>query len=687
MTAVTEQPFAMAGAGQVPWMGGPQAPAMGFGGGQACPQGAAWGRPARAALSELVCMLRRTALDNGPDAAIDRCRQEGRFLAGYSVYCHPTSDRELVRKFVELASGEWLEKPPDTAFSSSVPVLIFSDLPEWWAGSAPGGNMGYGVEASGHMGGLMPGAIGGPPMGGVPLGSFMAGGMPGVMQASWAPQSRGYDMWLQPQALQPLRPSTDAYLEQRLRPEDVEGYVAAGIQLFRKTEDGPEFLFAFEQPWNSWNNDYDPLAWNILGAKRGRSKGGWEINPHSTAVRCALEVLGGVEGAPTGKDIRRMCRQSVAIWYPRGKYALFLHEVLGQDAAALENPSLSERFAAAKSEGNVPPRMMQGEPRLDGSTKYTKQIEDLQWVPAKELLVEKPNLTDLLDNFCQIEAFRNFLSGGNLPPPAEAFTQGEPEVPEADADGNDIEVAGPQKGGKGKSSKGKGDFEKGGKGRAKNDWGKGTNTLFAKGMWDKGGGDFCKGGFDKGGFDKGGLINMGKTMGGKAMGGKMKSAECMGGNAKGDWDKGFGGKGMMNCMKGDLDKGMSRWEKGAGGKMKGMEMEKGMVGKAKGDMGGKMKGSWEKGMDKGKGKPMNEEPANENSTQMLGERLYVLVQSMVPSIPVAQKVTGMLLELPTPELLALFEQANVGNVPGASPTELEQRVQEAMEILKEDGIV
>merc|ERR1719187_65250 len=75
--------------------------------------------------------------------------------------------------------------------------------------------------------------------------------------------------------------------------------------------------------------------------------------------------------------------------------------------------------------------------------------------------------------------------------------------------------------------------------------------------------------------------------------------------------------------------------------------------------------------------PTSFEPnAGEMQRQMYGEQLYVLVQPMAPSPYLAQKITGMLLELPHNELLL-----NLTN-----HEELQRRVREALEVLREDGV-
>merc|ERR1711920_965097 len=75
--------------------------------------------------------------------------------------------------------------------------------------------------------------------------------------------------------------------------------------------------------------------------------------------------------------------------------------------------------------------------------------------------------------------------------------------------------------------------------------------------------------------------------------------------------------------------------------------------------------------------PTYDQNSAEMQRQMYGEQLYVLVQPLAPSPYLAQKITGMLLELPQEELMM-----NLTN-----QEELHRRVREALEVLREDGIV
>jgi len=131
---------------------------------------------------------------------------------------------------------------------------------------------------------------------------------------------------------------------------------------------------------------------------------------------------------------------------------------------------------------------------------------------------------------------------------------------------------------------------------------------------------------------------------------------------------------------------------GKGGGKKGKDASKGY--KGKGGKGGKAMGYGsvyaKGGKAAGKGSmmayngnginmayaPYMQKP-EEVQRQMYGEQLYVLVQPLSPSPYLAQKITGMLLELPLNELIL-----NLTN-----QEELSRRVSEAVEVLKEDGVV
>jgi len=381
---------------------------------------------------------------------------------------------------------------------------------------------------------------GGPPFGGSPYGA-------------WEPPPQVWG-------------SQEAYVETMLRHQDVEGYKSAGLLCYRKKDNSMDFLMCLEKPWNSLAETYDPVAWNILGGKRGGGKSK-EWDPTVTAARCIVDALGGTEELPSMQDFQLMCGRSPVLYYPRGKFALFLCELTATEEENLRD--VPNRYSQARAKGAVA-SSGEGEqrPNMWGemTTKWIKQIEELEWVNVADLTskeTRKP-MTNLLENVCYVEAFQRFLEEGVLPPgPA----------PGAVAKGGMMPTGQPS-------------FDKGAKGG-------------------------CKGGSRKGGKD--------------------------------------GGK--------------NRGKKGGGGYRGG----------------GKVGSPFDGALMVPMGAPMVPQQSPEVHKQMLGEKLYVLVQPMVQKDIVAQKITGMLLELPLAELMGLL---------GSAPEErqlLKERVDEAMEVLAQDG--
>lgn len=617
------------GGGGGPPCGGMQMPGPGFQQGGTMCQGPAPGAPyesfpiGQEAIFEFVGALRRQVATIGFEAALSNCQSEGSFLAGFAVYCFPANDRRQLQMLIEAAGGQWLESAPDSSFSQAVPTMVFCQMPDLQQ-QQPQQWQGYGGGYGDQWGGG----------GGGGWGRQSGGG--------WGGQS-GQKSWS----------STSPYVDSYLQPADNDNYMAAGLLLWRRGEAGVELLLPLERPWNSFTNDYDPLAWNVLGAK----KSGWEHSPRETAVRCILEILGGIELAPKERDLQQMCKRSVAVWYPRGKFALFLHEVKGDASAAWENPGLSERFKEAK-----------GRPRSDQyaqQVKFMKEIEDFEWVPGKDLVaaVTRQPLTDLLAGFTRIGGFQAFLNHGSLPLVLEDYSSWAAEDRRAGGRGG----AQRQGGGGG----GWGAQADGGKGRG------------GRGGWDRGGyaGEPWQGGGGGGGWGQG---------------------DPTGGWAQADPTGGWGkGKGDFSAGKGD-GKGQAAWQagppKGVEGPPKGAAAPKGPdSGKGAGGRGGGKDGKGDQGAAKGKAPPASAAapaqeaavPPEETAKQSIGEQLYVLVQNIVrdapakqvPAFLVAQKITGMLLELPEPELLALLDTGPAGR------SELEERVGEATEILEEQGFV
>jgi len=373
--------------------------------------------------------------------------------------------------------------------------------------------------------------------------------------------------------------SSDSYADRQLRLMDAENYASAGIQLYRRVNEGIELLCPRERPWNSFTQAYDPCALNVFGGKRVPRQ---ERMAETTGVRCLLECVGHVDGAPDTESLYAILHNSFVVWYAMGKFALLVAEVPKDSLVDLpEQFSITKQQSGPQEEFKMLP---------SGVRKYIKQIEELDWVPAAELVPQSQvEVTDLLGNLLQIPAFRDFLEG--TLDPDRAFPEAENRPMPA-----------PPCGGK---SKGKGK-KSGGKGK------------------DKGGG------WKGGGYGKGGAaFGMGGNMGGVF---SCKGMAPMGAN-----------KGMGYC-----GKGMSMFPGGDG-----------MAAAAP------------------MGYAAYDQNSEEKQRQMYGEQLYLLVQPMAPSPYLAQKITGMLLELPQNELLL-----NLTN-----QEELYRRVQEALEVLKEDGDV
>lgn len=386
--------------------------------------------------------------------------------------------------------------------------------------------------------------------------------------------------------------SPDAYVEKRLRPLDAEHYSAAGLQLYRKGSDGIELLLPRERPWNSFTQAYDPTAWNVFGGKRVPRQ---ERAVETTGVRCFLECVGEVEGAPNHEVLYGRMPSSFVMWYPAGKFALLVIEVT--DGSLEDFP---ERFARTKGQGG-PAEEYRILPQ--GIKKYVKQIDEVSWVKAAELVPEpKSEVSDLLGNILQVPAFREFLNGSLDP---------EKAWPEGSYDPAPVIR---QENGKDWKGKGKG----GGKGQR---W---------KGM-------------------KGFVAPLGPLTPMSPMG---------------------YGKGVpMTPMSPIPMTPMSPMPMTPMSPMQPMQQMQPI-----------------QQMYTGKGAPMGPpmvqtfssyEPSSEEmQRQMYGEQLYLLVQPLAPSPFLAQKITGMLLELPHNELVLNLTNSE----------ELHRRVREALEVLREDGL-
>lgn len=257
-----------------------------------------------------------------------------------------------------------------------------------------------------------------------------------------------------------------------------------------------------------------------------------------------------------------------------------------------------------------------------GFKRYLKQFEKLEWVKGSDL-VPKPRSepSDLLANILQIEGFCQFLEGK-----LELSSLTDVCAEQAEAAG--------------KTLKGNNKWKGSGKGWRGRD--KGDN-------WNSWGGH--KGGW-KGRNNNGYMSGCGDTGGwwNNNAYGKVSEFGKGSGYGKGpDFSKGFDYGKFQDYGKGfDFNKGLNYGKGGNFGKNMGMPPM-----------------------------PGSAEAPLEIQRQYYGEQLYVLVQPLAPSPYLAQKIVGMLLELPDEELVLNLTNEH----------ELHRRVNEALDVLRKDGII
>lgn len=413
--------------------------------------------------------------------------------------------------------------------------------------------------------------------------------------------------------------SSDAYVDKRLRPLDSEHYSAAGILPYRRRAAASvELLLPRERPWNSFTQSYDPISWNLFGSKRVPRM---ERSAETTAVRSFIEAVGQVPGAPSQDDIYSWLPGSFIVWYPMGKFALLVFEVPEDKLTDFTEQYAEHRKVAGTEEFRILPQ---------GIKKWQKQIDGLEWVPASSLVPEPASeVSDLLANILQAPRFREFLDGSF--DPSTVWPPLSYEIPRPPSN----------------SSKGKG--KSGGK--------------EFMGFHSKAG---MMKGYTKGMGDMGNRMDMGMGM---TMGdmGRMSMGMGMESSGYGKGSNQFYGKGMGKDYGNMMLPGYSN----------GMNPSYGT--------GINMDPSMSMSMYQGKGMlvaPMAfqasyQQNSEDMQRQLYGEQLYILVQNLSPSPYLAQKITGMLLELPQNELVLNLTDA----------AELQRRVGEAMEVLKEDGVV
>lgn len=407
--------------------------------------------------------------------------------------------------------------------------------------------------------------------------------------------SRGPESWC----------SQDAYLDKLLREEDLRGFSAAGFLPYKNGPAGLELLMAKERPWNSFINDYDPLAWQVLGGRRQNPHS--ECLPHITGGRVFLDAMEGMHGLPRLSELTLLAQKGFAIWFPRGKYAMIVFEAGGLPE------DICDLFQTWRVGNPVEP-FPEG-PRWQ--TKWKKQIEALEWVPANALLdahqayagdQANSTISDLLNNLLNNLEFQKFLQGS-----LDLSTfEGDGDIT-INAEAVDAYHSNPD------ANKGAGQKGKGGK-----NWNRGSEQRGKGSRQDQG---------KQGTKGYGKQSNWGGGGGGKN-----------GSKAKG---KGFGGGGGFQ-----------------GGR--GMQQPPGPAAFMSNG------GQWN-----GQAAPQGGQEFSEMQRQLIGEQIYCLVQPMAPTAFIAQKITGMLLELPQSEFMPLVQNHE----------ELRERVMEALAVLRSSGVM
>merc|ERR1719215_1527023 len=97
-------------------------------------------------------------------------------------------------------------------------------------------------------------------------------------------------------------------------------------------------------------------------------------------------------------------QSSFVVWYPTGKFALLIVEITSDKL-----DDFPEKYQAFKEQAGP-----EAEFRIlpMGVKKWSKQIDEIQWVAASSLLPDaEPEVSDLLGSMLQISGFRQLLEG------------------------------------------------------------------------------------------------------------------------------------------------------------------------------------------------------------------------------------------------------------------------------------
>eukprot|EP00927_Polykrikos_kofoidii_P063967 TRINITY_DN5889_c1_g1_i2.p1 TRINITY_DN5889_c1_g1~~TRINITY_DN5889_c1_g1_i2.p1 ORF type:complete len:452 (-),score=105.47 TRINITY_DN5889_c1_g1_i2:81-1328(-) len=408
--------------------------------------------------------------------------------------------------------------------------------------------------------------------------------------------------------------SADAYLARRLRPLDAEHFSGAGLLPYRVTSDGVEVLLPKERPWNSCTQAYDPMAWNVFGGKRLPRQ---ERRIEVTATRSFIEAVMCIDDLPSTDELHKVIvTDSFVVWYPLGKFAL-----IGVDVTNEGYDDMPEKYLAGKPRDGHQEFFINEQ----GIKKWLKNIETLEWLSAASLVSEpEGELSDLMQNFLKVRHFTEFLTGNFDPKEFPPEPTPEPSMPKRRYGGG---------GGGGGGGKGYKAYGKGGVPMVMDNW-----------------------------------------QGGAGYGGCSSFGGCVGGGG------GFNAMSYGSPMPQVNSHILVSQRAGCGGCLPYFGSIPQTVPMP--DMQQQMQANVyyqpPTAVHDSPGPPPPPAASSEETRrQIYGEQIYVMVQPLSPSPYLAQKITGMLLELPENELVLNLSDAD----------ELKRRVNEAIEVLREDGII
>eukprot|EP00899_Mesostigma_viride_P025930 jgi/Mesvir1/6521/Mv16786-RA.1 len=147
------------------------------------------------------------------------------------------------------------------------------------------------------------------------------------------------------------------YLEASLREADSARFAAAGILALRGKYAGAEVLLGRQQVKTPLDRTGNTL--NILGGKREPQ----DKSAEQTAIREADEETGSLIRA--GPLLYQGFGETRVLWYPQGKYAVFLRQCFGRK-------SLPDKYRTLAAQAGI--------------NETALEITELEWIPVSDIL-------------------------------------------------------------------------------------------------------------------------------------------------------------------------------------------------------------------------------------------------------------------------------------------------------------